>query len=268
MSLLNRLRPRHTDSLQTSSIRYAAPPVGPRRFREPQVPAVNRTAPQRAWSDPAACPQSAPQLSNASFLAPLLPTGATGEDCLYLNVFAPKNAHNLPVFVWIHGGGYELGAASTYDPSPLIHTNNGSFIAVVIQYRLGAFGFLSGDEVKHKGALNSGLLDQQLTLHWVQKYIKLFGGDPKRVTIAGESAGAGSVMNHAIAYGGSQGSRLWTNVSICLRSKNPPLLTVPPGDHSKPVHMAIPGLRLPRSPRYIQLICGARRLRRAWRRDV
>ncbi|KAK6397873.1 hypothetical protein LTR65_005121 [Meristemomyces frigidus] len=90
--------------------------------------------------------------------------------------------------------------------------NNDSFVSVVIQYRLGAFGFLSSDEVHAFGDANGGLLDQHFSLRWVQQHIWKFGGDPKRVTIAGESAGAGSVMLQAMAYGGTLGASLFENV--------------------------------------------------------
>ena len=93
----------------------------------------------------------------------------------------------------------------------IINTNNDSFIGVAIQYRLGAFGFLSSDEVQRYGAANAGLLDQQFALQWVQSYIRLFGGDPAHVTVAGQSAGAGSVMLQAMAYGGYLGDSLFEN---------------------------------------------------------
>jgi hypothetical protein len=80
--------------------------------------------------------------------------------------------------------------------------------------QLGAFGWLSSAEVKAKGVVNAGLLDQQFALTWVQKYISLFGGDATKVTISGESSGGGSVMYHALAYGGSQPSQLFINVSL------------------------------------------------------
>lgn len=83
---------------------------------------------------------------------------------------------------------------------------------MVIQYRLGAFGFLSSDEVHAFGNVNGGLLDQHLALEWTQQHIRKFGGDPNRVTIAGESAGAGSVMLQAMAYGGTLGTSLFENV--------------------------------------------------------
>lgn len=95
-------------------------------------------------------------------------------------------------------------------------TNGNNFVSVVIQYRLGAFGFLSGEDVKADGVPNAGLLDMNFALQWVQKYIKKFGGDPTRVTIAGESAGAAAVMYQAMAYGGKQNKTLFNNVRQIL----------------------------------------------------
>ena len=98
-----------------------------------------------------------------------------------------------------------------YDPGEWINANDNGFVVVEIQYRLGAFGFLASPDVKKHGQLNAGLLDQRLSFKWVQKYISQFGGDPGQVTIAGQSAGAGSVMFHALAYGG-KGEKLFENV--------------------------------------------------------
>jgi carboxylesterase type B len=94
----------------------------------------------------------------------------------------------------------------------------------VIQYRLGAFGFLASDEVYHFGNVNAGLLDQQSALQWVQDYIHLFNGDPRQVTIAGESAGGGSVVLQAMAYGGTLGTSLFDNVIAA----SPYLCVLPP----------------------------------------
>lgn len=111
----------------------------------------------------------------------------------------------------VDGGGYgDFGAL--YDPSVLINTNDNGFIVVEIQYRLGAFGFLASEDVKSHGKLNAGLLDQRFALQWVQKYISKFGGDPDRVTVGGESSGAGSVMFHTLAYGGEDDELLFSNV--------------------------------------------------------
>ncbi|KAJ8083145.1 hypothetical protein PM082_009014 [Marasmius tenuissimus] len=91
---------------------------------------------------------------------------------------------------------------TTFQASDLVREANNGVIAVVIQYRLGLFGFLSGNEVKKNGVLNAGLLDQNFALRWVREHISKFGGDPSKVTIWGESAGAGSVLQHVIAEGG------------------------------------------------------------------
>lgn len=118
----------------------------------------------------------------------------------------------------LDGGGYGLFGA-IYSPSQLMSTNNNGFISVIIQYRLGAFGFLSSASVKENGQVNAGLLDQRFALHWVQTHIQKFGGDPKKVTLAGESAGAGSVMLQAMAYGGKQEVTLFDNVRSYLTYK-------------------------------------------------
>ncbi|KAG6372189.1 Alpha/Beta hydrolase protein [Boletus reticuloceps] len=155
---------------------------------------------------------------------------AAPEDCLFLNVFVPgaipvepDTTAGLPVLVWIHGGGYAWGNAATYNGADLLIDSLNTVVVVVIQYRLGAFGisllrmltgwwlvslihalgFLAGNEVKAQGALNAGLLDQTFALQWVQDHIGVFGGDKARVTIWGESAGAGSVLQHIVANGGN-----------------------------------------------------------------
>jgi carboxylesterase type B len=183
-----------------SSIRFAAPPLGALRFQAPQVPAENRSQVIQANAFAPQCPQSS--------VAPGGKGTLSTEDCLFLNVYAPQNATNLPVLVWIHGGGYGLGNGQQ-DMQAIINTNNGSFIGVAIQYRLGAFGFLSSDEVDRFGSVNAGILDQTFALQWVQQYIAAFGGDPRSVTISGESAGGGSVMLQTMAYGGTLGTSLF-----------------------------------------------------------
>ncbi|KAI9660390.1 MAG: hypothetical protein M1821_009740 [Bathelium mastoideum] len=186
-------------------IRYAQDTSGSNRFQPPKAPLTNRNQTLSATQLPQRCPQS----PDASGLTPGYNfTGS--EDCLFLSVFAAANASDLPVFVWIHGGGYGAGQGNQ-GVSMLMGNNSNGFVSVVIQYRLGAFGFLSGDEVHTFGTANAGLLDQHFALEWVQKYIHLFGGDPTRVTIAGESAGGGSVMLQSMAYGGSEGTKYFQN---------------------------------------------------------
>jgi para-nitrobenzyl esterase len=166
-------------------IPYAAPPIGPLRWRPPQPPARwhgIRTATQFAPH----CPQPAGVFGRASM----------SEDCLYLNVFAPAGHRDsgLPVMVWIHGGGFVGGESDDYDPSGLVA--NG-VIVVTINYRLGALGFLAQPALAdHPGGPTGdyGLMDQQAALRWVHANIRAFGGDPHDVTIFGESAGGQSVL--------------------------------------------------------------------------
>lgn len=93
-------------------------------------------------------------------------------------------------------------------------TNSHGFIVVIIQYRLGAFGFLSSAELAHFGVANAGLYDMHFSLQWVQDNIKKFGGDPSHVTISGESAGGGAVMLQAMAYGGTEGTKFFSNAIV------------------------------------------------------
>ena len=166
-------------------IRFAAPPTGSNRFQAPQTPSSNRSGIMQANDYAPTCYQA----GDAS--TTIRPTNQTlaAEDCLFLNIWSPANSTGpLPVLVWIHGGGYGAGSGRQ-DLSTIINTNNGSFIGVAIQYRLGAFGFMSSDEMYRNGVVNAGILDQQFALQWVQSYIGLFGGNASHVTISGESAG-------------------------------------------------------------------------------
>ncbi|KAI1139967.1 sterol esterase [Hypoxylon sp. FL0543] len=130
------------------------------------------------------------------------------EDCLTMRVQRPAGTQSdakLPVLFWIFGGGFELGSPQMYDASSLI--SNGvdqgkPFIFVSVNYRVGGFGFMAGKEILADGASNLGLLDQRMGLEWVQDNIAAFGGDPDKVTIWGESAGAISVFDQMALYGG------------------------------------------------------------------
>ncbi|KAG2359255.1 Alpha/Beta hydrolase protein [Suillus spraguei] len=192
-------------------IRYAAPPVGGLRWEAPQPPSTVSGV-QQATTQPNECYQApAGDSSTNPFESFSITKRAVSqsEDCLFLNVYIPGNqvvttpGGGLPVVVWIHGGGYIEGAASEYNGADLIIDSNYGIISVIVQYRLGLFGFLPGEAVKAGGSLNAGLLDQNYALQWVQAYISSFGGDPTKVTIWGESAGAGSVLQHLVANGGN-----------------------------------------------------------------
>ncbi|KAL6915751.1 hypothetical protein ACHAPO_005213 [Fusarium lateritium] len=132
------------------------------------------------------------------------------EDCLYLNVIRPANlktTSNIPVAVWIHGGGLVQGGASDmrYNLSFIVEQSTAlgkPIIGVGINYRLSAWGFLIGKEALKEGSTNIGFRDQRLALHWIQENIKAFGGDPNKVIIFGESSGAESVWAQVFAYNG------------------------------------------------------------------
>ena len=107
------------------------------------------------------------------------------------------------------GGGYGGGSAVTADFSYLDHTVNNSFVLVVTQYRIGAFGFASSTEISEHGVINAGLQDIYFALKWVKQHISKFGGDPDRITVGGDSAGGGAVMLLAMANGGEEGTKLF-----------------------------------------------------------
>ncbi|KAF4918838.1 Carboxylesterase patB [Colletotrichum viniferum] len=197
-----------------SNIRYAAPPVDNLRFRAPELPATNRTVVETSASG-RVCPQSSPawlseaialvtnvtqgsafnssafreqQSANASVTPIRQPDPRTNEDCLVLDFVTPNSAFEqhrstsisgsgAPVLVWFHGGGYTTGSKDQFGgPAGLLAQGT---------------AFEPDD-----GAANVALLDQRLALDWVQKHIAQFGGDTKKITVMGESAGGGSLMHH------------------------------------------------------------------------
>ncbi|TWB23122.1 para-nitrobenzyl esterase [Nitrospirillum bahiense] len=173
-------------------IPYAEPPVGDLRWRPP-VPARAWTGVRDARDFGHACLQPPPS-STGIYSGGMAPVS---EDCLTLNVWTPAGAEHLPVMVWIHGGALVGGSSSEplYDGANLARRG---IIVVSINYRLGLLGFLahpalSAESPQHLSG-NYGLLDQIAALRWVRDNIAAFGGDPGRVTIAGESAGGLSVI--------------------------------------------------------------------------
>ncbi len=173
-------------------IRYAAPPVGDLRFRRPEPP-QRWTEVADATSFGPACPQ--PVFPNM----PLELGAPQDEDCLRLNVWASADTEPgdaKPVMVWLHGGAYVLGSSSQplYDGRRLV--SGGDVVVVTVNYRLGALGFLdlsSFNTARRRFDTNTGLHDVLAALRWVRDNIAAFGGDPRRVTLFGESAGAGIV---------------------------------------------------------------------------
>ena len=174
-------------------IPYAAPPTGNLRWRPPQ-PASSWSGVRDATQFGASCPQA--QARN-----PLLPPGTISEDCLYLNVYTPtlRSGSDRPVLVWIHGGGLVQDGGRNYDGTKLAAAGT---VIVTINYRLGALGFLAHPALASHGAAgNYGLMDQQAALRWVQRNIARFGGDPRNVTLAGQSAGGLSVLAQMVSPG-------------------------------------------------------------------
>lgn len=173
-------------------IPYALPPTGPRRWRPPEPVAPWQGVRDAIDSGPA-CFQP-PRRSGSIYDRPLT---AASEDCLYLDIWAPEGARDLPVLVWIHGGSFIWGAGSDplYDGTALARRGA---VVLSINYRLGVFGYLAHPDLSAESpdgvSGNYGLLDQIAALTWVKDNIAAVGGDPSNVTVAGESAGALSVL--------------------------------------------------------------------------
>jgi para-nitrobenzyl esterase len=184
-------------------IPFAAPPVGDLRFRAPQ--------PAAKWEGTRMADQFGPMCMQGGGRGPAkgggkgpAPAGRGGqsmsEDCLYLNVWTAAASANdkRPVMVWLHPGGYTSGSGAAPGTDGEALARKG-VVLVTINYRLGIFGFFSHPDLTResdrRGAANQALLDQAAALQWVQKNIAAFGGDPKRVTVFGDSAGASSIGN-------------------------------------------------------------------------
>ncbi|KIH88214.1 hypothetical protein SPBR_06820 [Sporothrix brasiliensis 5110] len=213
-----------------SNIRYAAPPVGDLRWAKPAPPLKNSTLQDGSLGH--ACVQTA--VKNLNVLGPgnKFPLGTAidqfvsgipvplfnsgNEDCLFLDVSVPGKAlrspstSKLPVVVWLYGGAYVFGSKDSalpgfpfYDGSGLINQSGGEIIFVAMNYRLGAYGFLAGTTMEREALPNAGLWDQRAAFQWVHDHISLLGGDPTQVIAMGESAGAGSLMHHLVAGGGT-----------------------------------------------------------------
>jgi para-nitrobenzyl esterase len=177
-------------------IPYAAPPVGKLRWQPPQ-PLGSWHGVRGALTQPPACMQNVAG-ERLPWTKEYMHAGPVSEDCLYLNVWSPTQAarQQLPVFVYIYGGGFTEGsiAVPLYDGAQLARKG---MVVVTLNYRVGVLGFLAHPELTsespHHSSGNYGLLDQVAGLKWVQENIAAFGGDPRRVTLAGQSAGAMSV---------------------------------------------------------------------------
>lgn len=173
------------------NVPYAAPPIGDLRWAPPKRPPA-WSGERDATTNGPSCPQKmnedgSPNEGSAN--------GPVSEDCLQLNVFAPKGATKAPVMVWLHGGSHRTGAGWIYDGQNFARDG---VILVAINYRLGPLGYFAHPALtKAAGKApvgNYGLMDQVAALEWVQRNIAAFGGDPKNVTLFGESAGGASTL--------------------------------------------------------------------------
>lgn len=200
-----------------NGIPFAQPPTGSLRLKPPRpinsaLGTVKATAPAKS------CPQFYFSTDTSDFPTSVLgelsnipifqKVTNAGEDCLTLDIRRPagtKAGADLPVLVWIFGGGFELGSTGLYDGSSIVSASvelEMPVIFVAMNYRVGGFGFMPGSEILEDGAANLGLLDQRLALEWIADNIKDFGGDPSKVTIWGESAGSISVFDQMALYDG------------------------------------------------------------------
>jgi len=185
---------RLADRVAFRGVPFAAPPVGPLRWRAP--------APVRGWKGVREATRSAPSCAQLDDGWNRDNAAGSVEDCLYLDVATPTLTPErpMPVMVWIHGGSNKAGGAAGTVSTSMIRRG---IVVVAIQYRLGPLGFLThpalSAESPVRGSGNYGLMDQQAALRWVRRNIARFGGDPAQVTIAGESAGAMDVALHQLA---------------------------------------------------------------------
>ena len=182
---------------------YARAPVGPLRWRSPQaLPAWAGIRGARAFG--ASCEQPYPVPRFGPYTAEFLDTPPPSEDCLFLNIWTPRQIEGvrLPVLVWVHGGGFigGSGAVEIYDGR---HLAARGVVVITVNYRLGAFGFFAHPDLARESRSasvgNYGLEDLVAALRWVKRNVGAFGGDPARVTIAGQSAGAVAVDDLLVA---------------------------------------------------------------------
>ncbi|KAG9128048.1 hypothetical protein FRC07_005915 [Ceratobasidium sp. 392] len=219
------------DIVSWLGVPYARPP---RRFRAPQ--ALDETLQEHNIEDKQKYPD--PCVQGWSPWLGLDDRGGAGtEDCLKVNIYAPRrfsNTSSYPVLVYIHGGGFHAGSPSIWPFDNWVQRSPSPFVAVSIYYRLSALGFLASPDKPGKGVhagpdpellLNAGIHDQRLALKWIQKHIHAFGGDPGRVTIMGQSAGATSVGLHLVTKPQAPDERLFRRA--ILQSWYRPPLSLP-----------------------------------------
>lgn len=212
------------------AIPYAQPPVGELRWASPKphgpfksLSPLNGTYPGPCCIQPTGMGMAFDPAAgnNPNVKGPDGQVLPMEESCLTLDVAVPSEpaialdadgaivpSRGLPVMVWFHGGGFSVGAGAPYRSDALVHASKGAVIVVTVNFRLGVFGFLGSAELQARGRVdgeqhlastgNYGIEDQRLALKWVREHIGAFGGDPRAVTIFGESSGGGSVLQHLV----------------------------------------------------------------------
>lgn len=199
-------------------IRYAEPPINERRFMAPVAAG--------GWGgtrDATEWPNRPMQLKSLGTMDQPTP-GDRSEDCLFLNVYAPRpDGERRPVMFWIHGGGFTGGSANEYDGRVL--ACQGDVVVVTINYRLGPFGFLDLEPLGEafRGSASNGIRDMVLALEWVRDNIVDYGGNPENVTVFGESAGAKAILS---LFGTPMALGLYHKAIAC----SPAAPSPPPGD--------------------------------------
>ncbi|KAG8165822.1 hypothetical protein KVR01_004374 [Diaporthe batatas] len=185
-------------------VRFAAPPTGNNRFRDPQDPEPFEGV-QDATEFGAICP---PQQASDFSLSGQSDRFHVDEDCLFLSITAPSSTTDpKPVHVFIQGGGFTSNSNANYNASEVV--TDAEIVSVQFNYRVGMTGFLFSEEAIADGSPNAGIKDMIKVLEWIQEHISKFGGDPTRVTIDGVSAGAGAVALLMAANKGALGGTLF-----------------------------------------------------------
>ncbi|XP_006825278.1 cholinesterase-like [Saccoglossus kowalevskii] len=200
----NRIRILEETVHSFKGIPYAEPPIGELRFKNPLPLQHPWSGIRNATTFGNACWQQ----SDTMFLTAatdLTPSETLSEDCLYLNIWTPESAHNAAVMLWFHGGSFFWGAGSIslYNGGTLAAVEK--VVVVTVNYRLGAFGFLTLKHTDIRG--NMGMMDQVLAIEWVKENIRYFGGDPDKITLVGQSAGGASVTYHLLSHVGRNNFR-------------------------------------------------------------
>ncbi|KAK8244012.1 carboxylesterase family protein [Phyllosticta capitalensis] len=192
------------------NIPFAAPPIGENRWRRPQPPVDNDALIDGSYGPSCIQGQNVVSRPGNSSTNSTTMMGPQSEDCLYLDMIVPGKAvrdprsHRLPVVQYVYGGSYYVGSKGRNDGSGIVKSSGGNVIYVAANYRVGAYGFLAGDTMEKEATPNAGLHDIHAAFKWTRRHIRRVGGDKRRVSAWGESAGAGALFALLTAHGGTK----------------------------------------------------------------